>query len=614
MERNFRHRIIRLSLGVSLATMAVALFLAAQFGASERSSAKALAPAAVPQVAFLSNSSTFNENVGSATIFVTMDVSSTSQVTVEYLTIDGTATAGSDYQTASGVLTFTPGIKQQNFVVTIINDTNAESRETINLVLRNPVNATLSPDKSTSILEIADNDPTPTATATATTGAPPVFVDVYEPNNALSSAYAYSANAANLCSATLWPIGDEDYFKFWGRAGSSYRIFTTNLVAGIDTAMTVYNTAGAVIATNDDFEAGNRRSELEITASSDGYYYARIVNQDPTDPANKTYCFGAAEFTKPTPTATMTPEPPVGDECEYNSTFATACLIGAGETKSLNFVPSYGSQRDTDIFALWMKPGIQYTCETLNLSAVNDTNIILYDANGNPFNPPIGNDDKAPGDLGSKVTYFSTYAGWLYVMVGPVSTPPLSQAELYTYDLTCAALAATPTPTPPPTSPPLPPGTGGTGGSAATPTMTPVAFPTFPPTPTPIDLSQFSTQAAPTAPSVRFQPLATATPVGGGARSSELRITLYYDNNDNFEAEAREGIVDVAVALYDNATGQLLQFGHTNESGLLNFGSIEAVGALRVEVPFLSYSQIVVGSSSHILVRVAPQPLPLIVP
>ena len=121
-------------------------------------------------------------------------------------------------------------------------------------------------------------------------------------------------------------------------------------------------------------------------------------------------------------------------------------------------------------------------------------------------------------------------------------------------------------------------------------------------------------QATSTPPAVRFQPLATATPVGGGQRSSELRITLYYDSNDNFQAEAREGIADVAVALYDNATGQLLQFGHTNESGLLNFGSIETIGALRVEVPFLSYSQIVVGTSSHILVRVAAQPLPVIVP
>ncbi len=98
------------------------------------------------------------------------------------------------------------------------------------------------------------------------------------------------------------------------------------------------------------------------------------------------------------------------------------------------------------------------------------------------------------------------------------------------------------------------------------------------------------------------------------ANGSSVSLTLYYDDNENFTPELSEGIVDVAVALYDNATGQLLQFGHTNEAGALNFGSVAVAGAVRIEVPFLNYSQIMMGTSSNILLRIAPRPLPSSIP
>lgn len=93
-----------------------------------------------------------------------------------------------------------------------------------------------------------------------------------------------------------------------------------------------------------------------------------------------------------------------------------------------------------------------------------------------------------------------------------------------------------------------------------------------------------------------------------------VNVTLYYDSNNSFTPELTEGIVDAAVALYDNSTGQLLAFGYTNEAGMIRFDSIVASGALRVVVPFLNYSQVVVGDESNILIRVAPQPLPAGIP
>jgi hypothetical protein len=333
------------------------------------------------------------------------------------------------------------------------------------------------------------------------------------------------------------------------------------------------------------------------------------------DPVNKLYCFGVDSTVDPTTT------PPPGfpaaaDVCEFNSTIDTACLMVTGETKSgMNFVPSLGSPRDTDIFKMWVKPGIFYTCETIiPPGSAADTNMIFWDSNGNPFNPWLGNDDKGGLDFGSQLSYFATYTGWLFIVIGPVNEPPLDEAALHEYDLTCTALESTPTPTPAPTTT-FTGGTGGTGGTFATATPQPtVEFPTPFPTPTPIDFSQFFTPTPAPPPVVQFQPLPTSTPAGGGTQSANINVTLYYDSNNNFLPELTEGIVNAAVALYDNGTGELISFGHTNETGVVAFTAVNAAGAVRVVVPFLNYSQVVVGSNAEILVRVAPQPLPIGIP
>jgi len=51
-------------------------------------------------------------------------------VTVGFATSDLTAQAGSDYLATNGVLTFSPGVIEQTFSVTVLGDTNAEPTET----------------------------------------------------------------------------------------------------------------------------------------------------------------------------------------------------------------------------------------------------------------------------------------------------------------------------------------------------------------------------------------------------------------------------------------------------------------------------------------------------
>jgi hypothetical protein len=112
---------------------------------------------------------------------------------------------------------------------------------------------------------------------------------------------------------------------------------------------------------------------------------------------------------------------------------------------------------------------------------------------------------------------------------------------------------------------------------------------------------------------VQFQPLPTATSLAGG-QDITINVTLYYDVNNSFTPELTEGIENVAVFLFDSATGNLLLFGTTNETGTIRFTPTMVTGPIRVVVPFLNYNQIIVGGSTDLLLRIAPQPLPIGIP
>jgi hypothetical protein len=78
-----------------------------------------------------------------AEVRVMLEPASTNTVTVTYQTVDGTATAGSDYLPVSGKLTFAPGEVLKLLPITILGDTVSESDETFAVVLSQPTMALL---------------------------------------------------------------------------------------------------------------------------------------------------------------------------------------------------------------------------------------------------------------------------------------------------------------------------------------------------------------------------------------------------------------------------------------------------------------------------------------
>ena len=84
-----------------------------------------------------------NSGVTPFVFSVSLSVASAATVTVNYATSDGSATAGSDYNPASGTLTFAPGVLTQTVTVNVIGDTVIEATETFVVTLSAPANATL---------------------------------------------------------------------------------------------------------------------------------------------------------------------------------------------------------------------------------------------------------------------------------------------------------------------------------------------------------------------------------------------------------------------------------------------------------------------------------------
>src|SRR5262249_22984100 len=82
-----------------------------------------------------------NTGAGAAYFSVILSAASTETIAVSYATGDGSASTGSDYQAASGTLTFAPGQTQKTITVPVIGDRVGEPNEGFFVNLSSATNA-----------------------------------------------------------------------------------------------------------------------------------------------------------------------------------------------------------------------------------------------------------------------------------------------------------------------------------------------------------------------------------------------------------------------------------------------------------------------------------------
>ncbi len=148
----------------------------------------------VPTGVSLGYPPTFNwENHSPITIPVNRSGDLSAVTTVNYTTVDGTATAGSDYVATTGTLTFSPGETTKMLQIPILDDNIYEPAESFGLNISFPAGANTVPLNPTSItIPILSDDPYPTASG--------LSINVQEPANGNSSLAIVPINLSNPTS------------------------------------------------------------------------------------------------------------------------------------------------------------------------------------------------------------------------------------------------------------------------------------------------------------------------------------------------------------------------------------------------------------------------------
>lgn len=108
---------------------------------------------------FSGTSYSTNENDVSVIVTVQRDNGSFGQITVDYSTSDLIASAGEDYQSTSGALTFVDGETSRIIEVPLLDDMTFEGEETFTIVLSNVQGSVVLGNVSSAQVVISEDDP-----------------------------------------------------------------------------------------------------------------------------------------------------------------------------------------------------------------------------------------------------------------------------------------------------------------------------------------------------------------------------------------------------------------------------------------------------------------------
>jgi hypothetical protein len=110
-------------------------------------------------LAFTNQNVTVSENGSSVSISVARLLNTAGAVTVNYATVAGTATAGVDFTSASGTLSWADGeAGTKSFNVTILEDSLVEADETFTVTLSNPTGGAVLGSPATATVTILENE------------------------------------------------------------------------------------------------------------------------------------------------------------------------------------------------------------------------------------------------------------------------------------------------------------------------------------------------------------------------------------------------------------------------------------------------------------------------
>lgn len=284
--------------------------------------------------------------------------------------------------------------------------------------------------------------PTLTLTPTATSTPTPDPRDPYEEDDADPKDIALGETQAH----NFYPVGDVDKVRFLAKAGRYYRVFTSELQPGVDTALTIW--LDGMVYRNDDRQPGDLSSEILFRAhpTRDLLAIVEVVNRGQYG-ADKWYKLTVQEIL-PTPTVTQglsptltatptaTPTPDLRDSFEPDDDPRPIIL---NQPQSRNFYPP----GDIDRAKFLAKAGRHYRVYTTNLAPGVDTVLTIW-VGGATYT----NDDRpghAPNDRSSEIVFFVGSSRDVEVIINVMNRGQDGPDK--TYLLIVEEIAPTPVPT-----------------------------------------------------------------------------------------------------------------------------------------------------------------------
>ncbi|MFG1603906.1 Calx-beta domain-containing protein, partial [Actinoplanes sp. NPDC049265] len=238
-------------------------------------------PNDLPPTIAIDDTTTIDEDLETVDVHVKLnfdsDATSTEQtLSVGWKTADGTARAGYDYTSKTGVLTFEPGVTDLSANVPIVNDTVDEPTQDFSVTLSNALPKGVGIDQDTGQVEINDNDGdgSPTLTAPASrVGAGAVPVSGRAREGAQVRIYAAAASTptkwflaatvtANVYGIYVASVPFDMGYYLQARVGSATSASTLVRVTQVPVLTATSTTAGVVNLT----VAGNpKQTGLAVT-------------------------------------------------------------------------------------------------------------------------------------------------------------------------------------------------------------------------------------------------------------------------------------------------------------------------------------------------------------
>ena len=316
-----------------------------------------------------------NSATTNATFTVSLSATSTSAVTVKYDTANGSATAGSDYQAASGTLTFAPGDTSKTITVAVNGDTTPESDETFAVNLSNPTNATIADGQG--IGTILNDD-----TATSPPGISINDSVVAEGNSGTTSAiFTVTLSAVSSSTVTVnFATADGT-----ATAGSDYEARTGTLTfAPGETSKTITVTVygDTTFESNETFFVNLSSATNASITDNQG---AGTINNDDSAPAlsinDVTINEGNSGTTNATFTVTLSAGSAFAVTVKYDTANGTATSSSDYQsgTGTLTFAP--GETSKTISVAVNGDTSVE-SDETFSVNLSNPTNATIADGQG----------------------------------------------------------------------------------------------------------------------------------------------------------------------------------------------------------------------------------------